>query len=635
MEVDSAAAEASSWQLEEVLAWSEDETLDVGGEEEVAGLPFDAAEGEDSDDEPLPAGGAGLWDPSLGEIATLEEEIKKLEFPNLEDGTGNFGEKTMDNAVAMLMAKTGRGFSLKRENKTKVGCEFHLGLWWGADMNTPQVAKPESKRRNLGGTVARVAVQEHSYVESFRTKHLRTFNFVLNAVKYEQCSQHATEDTEAQILGALSYEAIPVVRDEEAARRLFEELVADPTKANLTYDTGSGELVDPSIPTSEAACVSMVSRTSVPHFAELLRDQNVHTVVRITPMSTASECGHLVALGPDGFFLCTCLRQLVYGLLCPHAIKALWYQRASQFNGATISPRWRDSETPWTMAALAAKPAKLSTGAAGLTGPAGPTGQMPPVDTSPIVSSHSGLNLSAYAYANGVALGKELGGMFKEVPSVASIQRLMESMKLHAKQQIEVEKRSLRDESTSRVFTGTLPRPTPALPQGDAGDPGRGGRGRGGKGSTGRGRAGEKGDPGSSSQGSGGGGNGGRRSGGRGGGTGHGRAGGSVNSAGFATGSPSGTTGVRRASHPPAGSDTTSAAPIGFQAAPVNGAHTSEGLALPFRALDNVDVSRRGGGQASPPFQTTAHLVQLGRLQPPPRKKQTGPSKRHKSSSAA
>ncbi|CAN0340945.1 unnamed protein product, partial [Ectocarpus sp. 13 AM-2016] len=55
-----------------------------------------------------------------GEIATLEEEIEKLEFPNVEDGTGNFGEKTMDNAVAMLMAKTGRGFSLKRENKTKL-----------------------------------------------------------------------------------------------------------------------------------------------------------------------------------------------------------------------------------------------------------------------------------------------------------------------------------------------------------------------------------------------------------------------------------------------------------------------------------------------------------------------------------
>ncbi|CAN0317101.1 unnamed protein product [Ectocarpus sp. 13 AM-2016] len=78
-----------------------------------------------------------------------------------------------------------------------------------------------TQRRNLGGTVARVAVQGHSYVEDFRTKHLRTFNFVLNAAKYEQCSQHATEDTEAQILGALNYEAKPVVRDEEAVICLY------------------------------------------------------------------------------------------------------------------------------------------------------------------------------------------------------------------------------------------------------------------------------------------------------------------------------------------------------------------------------------------------------------------------------
>ncbi|CAB1105320.1 unnamed protein product [Ectocarpus sp. CCAP 1310/34] len=72
-----------------------------------------AGKGEDSDDEPSPAGGAGLWDPSQ-------------EFLNLEDGTGNFGEKTMDNAVAMLMAKTGRGFSLKRENKTKVTLQVSM-----------------------------------------------------------------------------------------------------------------------------------------------------------------------------------------------------------------------------------------------------------------------------------------------------------------------------------------------------------------------------------------------------------------------------------------------------------------------------------------------------------------------------
>ncbi|CAB1114426.1 unnamed protein product [Ectocarpus sp. CCAP 1310/34] len=345
---------------------------------------------------------------------------------------------------------------------TRKGDNVHLGR---ALLGKVQDDINRSQRRNLGGTVARVAVQGHSYVEDFRTKHLRTFNFVLNAVNYEQCSQHATEvscgglslwpwtdpdlfspitpnraplrcgmpcwrDTEAQILGALHYEAKPVVRGEEAARRLFEELVADPTKANLTYDTGSGELVDPSIPTSDAAGFSMVSRTSVPHFAELLRDQNVTRwcasrrsprrpgAVTSSPLdrtasSSASACGSL----STGYFARTPSR--------PCACQA-------------------------------------SIGAAGLTGPAGPPGQMLPVDPNPIVSSQSGTNLSAYAYANGVTLGKELGGMFKEV-SVASIQRLVESMKHCTKQQIEVEKRSLRDESTSRVFTGTPPaHPCPA-----------------------------------------------------------------------------------------------------------------------------------------------------------------------------
>ncbi|CAN0212893.1 unnamed protein product, partial [Ectocarpus sp. 12 AP-2014] len=149
MEVDS-AGEESSWQLEEVLAWSEDETLDVGEEEDVAGTPFDAGEGEDSDDEPSPAGGAGLWDPSPGEIATLEEEIKNLEFPNLEGGTGNYGEKTMDNAVTMLMAKTGRGFSLKRDNKTKATLRktsCMLNRWSSVWIKCCQGGKPRACQR--------------------------------------------------------------------------------------------------------------------------------------------------------------------------------------------------------------------------------------------------------------------------------------------------------------------------------------------------------------------------------------------------------------------------------------------------------------------------------------------------------
>ncbi|CAN0165673.1 unnamed protein product [Ectocarpus sp. 4 AP-2014] len=120
MEVDS-AAEASSRQLEEVLARSKDETLDVGEEEEVAGLPFDAGEGKDSDDEPSPAGRAGLWDPS--------------------PGMGGYKRMGMAGCFTMLMKRSKTRASTQGVVVCRVGCEFHLGLWWGADMNTPQVAK--------------------------------------------------------------------------------------------------------------------------------------------------------------------------------------------------------------------------------------------------------------------------------------------------------------------------------------------------------------------------------------------------------------------------------------------------------------------------------------------------------------
>lgn len=287
------------------------------------------------------------------------------------------------------------------------------------------------------------------------------------------------QDTEAQILAALGYHARTVVSGADEVRSLLDDFVADPSKAKLAYDTRSGELVDPSGATTEPAGISMVSRTSVPHFADLLSGHNVDTLVRITVMNSASDFGHLVAVGSDGFFLCTCLRQLVYGLLCPHALKALWDQNVQTFNGACIAPRWRDSDTPWTMEALAGKPARLSTGAAGAHGQ-----QLPDNPYSdPIVPSASDPNVSAYAYSNGIALGKELGSLFKEVSSIAAIHRLMDTTLNFVRQQVDVEKRSLQQESRGRVFTGAVSQPTTGTGRGGArgrGVTGTGNRGRGG-----------------------------------------------------------------------------------------------------------------------------------------------------------
>lgn len=57
-----------------------------------------------------------------GDIEALEEKVKDLQFPNLEDGsTLEYGEATWCNAVEMVVRILAvDGFAYKRENKTKV-----------------------------------------------------------------------------------------------------------------------------------------------------------------------------------------------------------------------------------------------------------------------------------------------------------------------------------------------------------------------------------------------------------------------------------------------------------------------------------------------------------------------------------
>lgn len=394
-------------------------------------------------------------------------------------------------------------------------------------------------------------------------------------------------------------------------RKLLDELAANPAAAKLWYDSSSGELIDPSGPSTTSAGVSMVTRTSVPHFADVLRDQKVDALVRITTVTPVSDFGHLVALGPDGFFLCTCMRPLVYGLLCPHGIKAFQDQGVDRFSGATISQRWRESETPWPMAALAAKPARLSAGAAESVGLPPTFSQPPGGDPTSIASPAPGPNVPAYAYANGVALGKELGGMFKAITSLAGIQRSMETIKNFARQQIDVEVRSQRDQSTTRVFRGAFSQPADGLPPGGGGGADTGGAGRGGTGATSRGR--------------GRGGRGGRGGGGRG-----GRGGGSRDGRGEGggdptTGAPGPVAGVPVPNPPAAASG---AAHVTLEGPPVDRVRTRQGGGVPLRSLTNATVPPGAGGEASP------LLAPLEQLQAPLVARHTGRSKRHKNATA-
>ena len=108
------------------------------------------------------------------------------------------------------------------------------------------------------------------------------------------------------------------------------------TPASVTVCEAEGN----STGASAAVASTMHPRTCLAHFVDLIKNQSIHQILRVTPKRGENKYGgHLVALGPDGFFLCTCRELLIKGLPCRHSILALLDTQIA-FNGACVAPRW-------------------------------------------------------------------------------------------------------------------------------------------------------------------------------------------------------------------------------------------------------------------------------------------------------
>ncbi|CAB1101002.1 unnamed protein product [Ectocarpus sp. CCAP 1310/34] len=255
-------------------------------------------------------------------------------------------------------------------------------------------------------------------------------------------SFQAFGDMSDEALAAMGYKAETLATGNCDVQRLLADLVANPAGAGLLYETTSGD-------------VTLTTRTSVKFFAELLRDQILERLVRVTNVGSQTNHCHLVALGPDGFFLCTYLRILVEGLGYRHALRAI-HDADLGFTGACIAPRWRDGIMPWTMAPLAAKPAVLATTATGVPG------EMPAPPADPGVFSHSKTTVRASAWASCCAFGKELATITAGIDNIPGISRVLDNLKNQARQMVEVELRSQHNAATSRVFKEVVTTPITA-----------------------------------------------------------------------------------------------------------------------------------------------------------------------------
>ena len=137
--------------------------------------------------------------------------------------------------------------------------------------------------------------------------------------------------------------------------------------------------------------------------------------MRVTNMyGSQTQYCHLVALGPDSFFLCTCLRILTDGLGCRHALRTM-KDGDLGFTGASIDNRWRDSTEEWTMARLAAKPAVVATAGAGVPG------ELPAAPANSSVFIHSKATVRASGWTSCCAFGKELASITVGIDNIPGI----------------------------------------------------------------------------------------------------------------------------------------------------------------------------------------------------------------------
>ena len=161
-------------------------------------------------------------------------------------------------------------------------------------------------------------------------------------------------------------------------------------------------------------------------------------------MLAENSYGHLVALGSDGFFLCACLMLLVEGLPCRHGVRAMVGKDVGY--GAYAAPRWRTSTTPWTMEALAAKPARLTSISA-----ASPPRQNP-AGTVPCAFNSTKQNLKSAVCTNCIAFGKEMAALAWEISTLEGTTRMLDNLKSYGKELIRTEVRSQKHVSgVSRI----------------------------------------------------------------------------------------------------------------------------------------------------------------------------------------
>lgn len=268
----------------------------------------------------------------------------------------------------------------------------------------------------------------------------------LTLLSIQKCQQ-----TMSEVAASLGYKVTVVATGTDDVRSLLDDLKADPSRARLQHQVNDGGAAGGSSTTTTGSVDAAMGGTSIPHFADLVSDQDFHSLEGVTPVLAGNSDSHLVALGPNGFFFCSCLMLLTKGQPCRNGIKAMEGKEGVGFNGACVASRWRASETAWTMEALAAKSANLASTTSG----GNPVGEQHPTDDAHPGNSKGGNeNVGATVYADSVAFEKEFAELTWELKTTEAHFRLVYHLEEVAKRHIAVEVESHKKQKRDRWAWG-------------------------------------------------------------------------------------------------------------------------------------------------------------------------------------
>ena len=93
----------------------------------------------------------------------------------------------------------------------------------------------------------------------------------------------------SEVVGCLGYDATVVAPGTGNVRSLLGALKEDPSKGRLLYYVDDRPAVGSSTTSPDLDDATMVTRTSIPHFVDLVIDQDIFELVRITPVLAEND----------------------------------------------------------------------------------------------------------------------------------------------------------------------------------------------------------------------------------------------------------------------------------------------------------------------------------------------------------